>query len=182
MSIDFSRLLPLGWSNFFSTQIPLEALDRVRPARVERDRYGVDAGAGEFFATLAGRFRHEHEGEAPPTVGDWVLLATDDPVIVQCLERRTLIARRAAGGVARQAVAANIDLMVVVGGLDAEFNVHRIERYLVMAAQAQVTPLVLLTKADLVDDPAPALEQVRAKSGTDLFSWPEVVTSSVVTS
>ena len=71
MSIDFSRLLPLGWSNFFSTQIPLEALDRVRPARVvrvERDRYGVDAGAGEFFATLAGRFRHEHEGEALPTV------------------------------------------------------------------------------------------------------------------
>jgi hypothetical protein len=54
MSIDFSRLLPLGWSNFFSTQIPLEALDRVRPARVvrvERDRYGVDAGEGEFFAT-----------------------------------------------------------------------------------------------------------------------------------
>ena len=58
MPIDFSRLLPLGWSNFFSTQIPLEALDRVRPARVvrvERDRYGVDAGEGEFFATLAGR-------------------------------------------------------------------------------------------------------------------------------
>jgi len=166
MPIDFSRFLPLGWSNFFSTQIPLETLDRVRPARVvrvERDRYGVDAGAGEFFATLAGRFRHEHEGEALPTVGDWVLLATDDPVIVQCLERRTLIARRAAGGVARQAVAANIDLMVVVGGLDAEFNVHRIERYLVMAAQAQVTPLVLLTKADLVDDPEPALEQVRAR-------------------
>jgi putative ribosome biogenesis GTPase RsgA len=70
--------------------------------RVERDRYGVDAGAGEFLATLAGRFRHEHEGEALPTVGDWVLLATDDPVIVQCLERRTLIARRAAGGVARR--------------------------------------------------------------------------------
>jgi len=97
MSIDFSRLLPLGWSNFFSTQIPLEALDRVRPARVvrvERDRYGVDAGAGEFLATLAGRYRHEHEGEALPTAGDWVLLATDDPVIVQRLERRTLIARR----------------------------------------------------------------------------------------
>jgi hypothetical protein len=65
MSIDFSRLLPLGWSNFFSTQIPLEALERVRPARavrVERERYGVDAGEGEFFATLAGRYRHEHEG------------------------------------------------------------------------------------------------------------------------
>lgn len=103
MPIDFSRLLPLGWSNFFSTQIPLEVLDRVRPARVaraERDRYGVDAGAGEFFATLAGRYRHEHEGEALPTVGDWALLATDDPVIVQCLERRTLIARRAKTGLA----------------------------------------------------------------------------------
>jgi ribosome biogenesis GTPase len=53
MSIDFSRLLPLGWSNFFSTQIPLEALDRVRPARVvrvERDRvgrHGAENGCGQ---------------------------------------------------------------------------------------------------------------------------------------
>jgi ribosome biogenesis GTPase len=93
--LQFSRLLPLGWSNFLMTQIPLEEFDRVRPARVvrvERDRYGVDAGAGEFIATLAGRVRHEHAGEALPTVGDWVLLAPDDPVIVQRLERRTLIA------------------------------------------------------------------------------------------
>ncbi len=53
MSIDFSRLLPLGRSNFFSSRIPLEALDRVRPARVVRvgrDRYGIDAGAGARHA------------------------------------------------------------------------------------------------------------------------------------
>ncbi len=61
MPIDFSRLLPLGWSNFFSTQIPLEAFDRVRPARVvrvERERYGVDG------RNLLGRAPGGHTGPA----------------------------------------------------------------------------------------------------------------------
>ncbi len=166
MSIDFSLLLPLGWSNFISTQIPLEKLDSVRPARivrVERDRYRVDVGDEEFAATLAGRFHHDQHREPLPTVGDWVLLSADDPVIVDRLGPRTLISRREAGSNEWQAIAANIDLMVVVSGLDAEFNLHRIERYLVMAAQADVTPLVLLTKADLVDDPAPTLTSVRSR-------------------
>ncbi len=77
MPIDFSRLLPLGWSNFFSTQIPLEALDRVRPARVvrvERDRYGVDArnllgrAPGGTQALRFGTERDSHEAKTSAPV------------------------------------------------------------------------------------------------------------------
>lgn len=65
--------------------------------------------------------------------------------------------RRQAGGIETQAIAANVDVMLVVSGLDAQFNVHRIERYLVIAAQADITPVVLLTKADLAEDSAAAV-------------------------
>jgi ribosome biogenesis GTPase len=161
---DLSRLLPLGWHNHFLSQIPLEQLAAVRPARVvgvERQRYRVDFGEGEVCVTLAGRYRATQE--APPTVGDWVLLAADAPLITARLIPRTRIARRMAGGHEPQAIAANVDLMVIVSGLDAEFNLHRIERYLVIAAEAGVAPLVLLTKSDLCADPEPMLAAVRER-------------------
>lgn len=162
MSNELSRLQPLGWSNHFSAQIPLEQLQSARPARVvrvDRGRYRVDSGDEELAVTLAGRMQH---GRAV-TVGDWVLLAAAAPVIVERLERRTVIERREAGGVERQAIAANIDLLLVVSGLDAEFNLHRLERYLVLAAQAGVMPLVLLTKADLAASPEGTVAQVRRR-------------------
>ncbi|RFA25127.1 ribosome small subunit-dependent GTPase A [Alkalilimnicola ehrlichii] len=165
MSIDFSLLQPLGWNNHFHRQLTLEQLDSLRPARVigvERDIFRIDAGSGPLTATLAGRYRHQHtEAVERPTIGDWVLLAADAPVIVACLARRSLISRRMAGSCEPQAIAANIDVLLIVSGLDAEFNRHRLERYLVLAAQAQVTPLVLLTKADLCADPAPTVTAVR---------------------
>lgn len=167
MSIDLSLLLPLGWSNDFSRQLTLEQLETLKPARVigvELGHYRVDDGSGEQLATLAGRYRHTHnEALAQPTVGDWVLLMADAPVIVERLEPRTLLMRRGAGVTTPQAIAANVDVLLVVSGLDAEFNLHRIERYLVLAAQADVTPLVLLTKADLCSDAQPALNMVRQR-------------------
>lgn len=167
MSIDLSLLLPLGWSNHFSSQLTLEQLETLQPARVigvELGHYRVDNGSGEQLATLAGRYRHTHsEALAQPTVGDWVLLMADAPVIVERLEPRTLLQRRGAGGSAPQAIAANVDVLLIVSGLDAEFNLHRIERYLVLAAQAGVAPLVLLTKADLCVDAQPTLSAVRQR-------------------
>ncbi len=167
MSIDFTALQPLGWSNAFSTQLSLEQMERCRAARVtgvERGRYLVDAGSGPFAATLAGRFRHSHTApENLPTVGDWVLLDAESPLIVERLQRQSLIARKMAGGTESQPIAANIDLMVIVSGLDGEFNLHRIERYLVIAAQAEVTPLVLLTKADCVNNPESFVAMVQSR-------------------
>lgn len=165
MSIDFTLLRPLGWGNDFSIQLSLEQLASRRPARVigvERGRFRADTGEQVLTATLAGGYRHRH-GEAGelPTIGDWVLLHPDAPVILDLLERRTLIARKAAGAMETQPIAANIDLLLIVSGLDGEYNLHRIERYLVLAAQSQVTPLVLLTKADLCQEPEGPLGAVR---------------------
>ena len=175
MSIDLSRLQPLGWSNSFTAQIPLEQFESVRPARivrVERGCWFVDSGLTAFPATLAGRLHHLHADTHFVTVGDWVLLAADAPVIVERLARRSLIERREAGGIDAQPLAANIDLMLVVSGLDGEFNLHRVERYLVLAARARVLPLVLLTKADLADDPERTVEQVRRRlpAGADVLA------------
>lgn len=171
MSIDYSLLQPLGWHNDFHSQLTLEQLDTLRPARVigvERDLFRVDAGAGPLAVTLAGRFQHLHtEAVERPTIGDWVLLAAEAPVVVKRLARRSLISRRMAGGREPQAIAANIDVLLIVSGLDAEFNRHRLERYLVLAAQAGVTPLVLLTKADLGADPGPAQTIARASLPPD---------------
>ncbi|WP_127475173.1 ribosome small subunit-dependent GTPase A [Sulfurivermis fontis] len=176
MSIDPSLLLPLGWSNDFLRQLTLEQLETRRPARiigVGQDHYHIDDGHGAQVATLAGRYRHRHATDSTlPTVGDWVLLEADASLIVERLEPRSLLLRRGAGGSEPQAIAANVDVLLIVSGLDAEFNVHRIERYLVMAAQAGVTPLVLLTKADLYPDVEPALAAVRPRlpPGGEVFA------------
>lgn len=165
MSIDFSLLQPLGWSNELSVQLSLEQLEQARPARivgVERSRYRADTGDALLTVTLAGGFRHQHDAEDElPTVGDWVLLHRHEPMITDLLSRRSLIARKRAGGNEVQPIAANIDLLLVVGGLDGEYNLHRIQRYLVMAAQAGITPVVLLTKADLCSDADAYVAEVR---------------------
>lgn len=141
---------------------------RSRVIGVARDRYHVDAGHGPMTATLTGHFRYEHHDDADyPTVGDWVLLHESEQVISQRLERRNLISRRAAGSQDVQAIAANIDLLIIVAGLDEEFNLHRIERYLVVAAQAGVTPMVILTKADLCDDVQTHTDAVRRRLPAD---------------
>jgi ribosome biogenesis GTPase len=166
MSIDFSLLQPLGWSNELSIQLPLDQLDSIRPARiigVERNRYRADTGESVITAVLAGSYRHQHDDSAEelPTVGDWVLMHDEEPMILVLLSRRTLIARKRAGSNEVQPIAANIDLLLIVGGLDGEYNLHRIQRYLVMAAQANITPLVLLTKSDLCSDVEGAVAEVR---------------------
>lgn len=126
MSIDFSLLQPLGWSHHFSAQLSLEQFDTTRAARiigVERGHYRIDTGSEVFTATLAGSYRHQHDQvESLPTVGDWVLLHEREPVIIELLERRSLIARKQAAAHTTQPIAVKIDLLLIVSGLDDEFN------------------------------------------------------------
>lgn len=96
-------------------------------------------------------------------VGDWVLLEPSAPRLVSVLSRRTQISRRAPGGrTEEQVLAANVDVAILVMGLDGDFNLRRLERFLVVVNESGARALVLLNKTDLCDDMAPRLQQTRA--------------------
>ena len=99
------------------------------------------------------------------TVGDWLLLDRTRPRSSRVLERKSLIKRRAPGTSREvQLIAANIDTVFVVTSCNQDFNVARLERYVALAFEAEVEPVIVLTKADLADDIAPYVEAAQAVS------------------
>lgn len=118
----------------------------------------VRTGAGELLAEPAGRLRHEaRSSEDLPAVGDWVALRRLDDarraVVEAVLPRRTAFLRRAAGDrTLAQVLAANVDTVFLVMGLDRDFNPRRIERALVLAWESGAEPVVLLNKKDACPD------------------------------
>lgn len=166
-------LRALGWDDgFWTSQGPLGD-DGAVPARVvavDRDRLLLTSGDAPFSASLSGRFLFEHHEPAQwPCVGDWVQVvrgADGGAGLVQAvLERRTALRRRGVGGASRaQMIAANVDTVIIVMSCHFDFNVNRLERYLVMVRDGGAQPWVLLTKTDLVTPQTLAgqLEQIRA--------------------
>jgi ribosome biogenesis GTPase len=112
---------------------------------------------GELRVRLAGRLRHEAASAADlPVVGDWVALR--DGMIHAVLPRRSAFTRKAAWSPTEaQVLAANLDTVFVVSGLDGDFNLRRLERYLTLAWESGATPALVLTKADLCEDVGGAL-------------------------
>ena len=150
-----SDLADLGWNPFFTAQLDPDerpALLPVRVMAVHRDRLHV---TGPGIDTLVPPFLDapDDPGSAA-TVGDWLLL--DDALRPRrLLKRRSLFKRRAAGTGRRiQLIAANVDTLFIVSSCNQDFSVARLERYLALAGEAEVTPVVVLTKTDLADDPA----------------------------
>ena len=167
----------LGWGPFFAR--PFEALleeePELEPARVcieHNHLYRVmTAASGDsgLLAQVAGRVKHAAPGQsALPGVGDWVAVRTnpDGPATIRVvLPRRTYFSRKAAGQVTtEQIVAANIDTVFLVAGLDDDFNPKRIERYLVATADSGARAVVVLNKADLVPDARAAVDTLREQS------------------
>lgn len=156
MTFDALTLADLGWTPFFSTQLDLSEHERCLPARVmavHRDRLLV-AGA-EFSHRIAPFAADVAEEKSAATVGDWLLLDAQDHRPRRLLERSSLFQRRAAGTAARlQLIAANVDTVFVVSSCNQDFNPARLERYLSLAGEAGVTPVIVLTKADLCADAA----------------------------
>lgn len=151
----------LGWTARFAEGFEALAAPGLEPARVSLEHthiYRVLTPGGERLARVAGRLRHAATGRADfPAVGDWVALETPasggDARIRAVLPRVSRFSRRAAGNpTEEQIVAANIDVVFLVSGLDGDFNLRRIERYLVTAWESGATPVILLNKADLVED------------------------------
>jgi ribosome biogenesis GTPase len=136
-----------------------------RVATAQRDIYRL-IGEEEWTAEAAGRLWYDG---TVPAVGDWVaarVAAPGQAIVEAVLPRRTLFARRAAGRrEEQQAIAANIDLVFLVCGLDGDFNVRRLERYLTLAAESGAAPVVVLNKADCCADLAAAIEEAAAVSG-----------------
>jgi ribosome biogenesis GTPase len=160
----------LGWNARFAAAFDAIRSEGLEPARVSLEHthiYRVLTAGGERLARVAGRLRHAAAGRADfPAVGDWVAIDNElggDARIRAVLPRSSRFSRRAAGNpTEEQVVAANIDVVFLVSGLDGDFNPRRIERYLVTAWDSGATPVILLNKADLVADPAAIAAEVGA--------------------
>lgn len=143
------QLENLGWTGFFAVQNCPGTPARVVSA--SRGRFVVWTPDGELAAVVSGELRQS--GSPWPCVGDWVALRAGTPVIEHIFERQTLLSRKQPGKpIQEQVLAANIDALFIVSGLDRDFNERRIDRYLVIAQQSGARPLILLNKADLVPD------------------------------
>lgn len=143
----------LGWSHFLEQQLLLHPDPGLRAARVLNvQRSMLHVVAPGIDATLLTPLELEN---GPITVGDWVLLDPTLKRIVGLLERNTLFQRRAPGSDRRvQLIAANVDTLFIVSSCNPDFNEARLERYLAIARDAGVMPIVVLTKADLCEDPS----------------------------
>jgi ribosome biogenesis GTPase len=173
------KLRELGWHEYFRDLFEPYRLEGLRPARVvaqHRDRCLAAGEAGEWTAEVSGRFRHRtRERSGYPAVGDWVALepfAGDRAIIHGVLERRSAFIRKAAGFVTEpQVVAANVDTVFLVAGLDGDFNLRRIERYLTTAWDSGASPVIVLNKRDLCRDPDAAVAEVeRIALGTPVIA------------
>lgn len=148
-------LAELGWRPVFQQQLTLDDLDQGRPARVtavHRDRLEWLDETGAQSWMISGPWRTA-EPEDRPTLGDWLWLDAQRGEPLRLLERQTLLRRIAAGSEPKaQLIAANLDTLLIVMSCNADFNLSRLERYLALAFDAGVDPVVVLTKADLCAD------------------------------
>ena len=143
-----TALESIGWSTFFQSQLTPANVVPGRVASANHGRFLIWTATGELEAGVTGQLRKS--GALWPAVGDWVLLRSGDPVIHRVLARKSKLARKQPEREIReQVLAANIDVLFIVSGLDRDYNPRRIERYLVMAAESGARPVVLLNKSDL---------------------------------
>lgn len=154
-SMTTETLADLGWTEFFSDQVAPEEGAQCHPVRVLSVHRGKIAVAGDG----ARRFITPYiQGALPtddhPTVGDWLLIDDATLLPVRVIPRRNLFKRRSPADPRRdQMIAANVDTAFIVASCNQDFSVARLERYLVLAREVGVTPVVVLTKADLTDTP-----------------------------
>ena len=163
------ELEELGWNDFFQGQFETigEELVRARVRRQDAGGYQLIAESGDLQAVLTGKFRHQANSKADlPTVGDWVLVETlpNEPgkgIIRYLLTRRSKFSRKEAGHqVDEQVVAANIDTVFIVCGLDGDLNPRRIERYLTTTWDSGAVPVIILSKSDVCTDLESQMDEV----------------------
>lgn len=153
----------LGWNSFFSQHFQSLQMPGTVPARVvseRRDSYQVHSQYGELSAEISGKMRYQATTEGQyPAIGDWVVIRPQmnesKAVIHSILPRKSKFSRKEAGTVAKeQIIAANVDVVFIVSGLDGgrNLNVGRIERYLSLTWSGGALPVIILNKVDLCPD------------------------------
>lgn len=181
-----SKLEALGWDNWFEEQAqvrcdPAGAVGRV--AAVDRNQLLLLNESGACRAKLSGKYTYQSACSAEsPCVGDWVCVekspADQFGIVHGILARKTSLRRKAAGrSLEFQMIAANVDVVIVVQSCHYDFNLKRLERYLVMARDGGAMPCVLLTKTDLVE-PA-VLAALVAQIGSAGIDVPVLTLSNV---
>lgn len=163
--MDVQTLREIGWKACFENQLSLAETHNLIPGRVS-----AHWGSQVICQTQHGE---QHlpiqltKDCGDLAVGDWILLQPDTWRGMRRLERESLISRKAAGDkVQLQLIAANLDTLFIVSSCNHDFNLSRLERYLALAVEARVQPVVVLTKRDLCDSPHELAQQaMRLVSG-----------------
>jgi ribosome biogenesis GTPase len=168
---DAAALRAIGWRDEQQAQIPPETPADRRVLRIvaqHRSGYRGHDGRTEMFVQAPARYsRGGADPLAKPAVGDWIVAAPGaEPLIEAVLPRRTLLARAAAGDrYVEQAIAANVDTVFIVCGLDGDYNPRRVERYLVLIEGSGAQPVVLLTKRDQVGEVDTRVAEIQRLAG-----------------
>lgn len=165
------NLTDLGWNNFFDELFNSNTNNKsFIPGRIaveNKHRYTVYSQYGELSAEVSGKLLFSADSNSElPKVGDWVLLNyfpdEQKGIIQEVLKRNTVFSRKSAGiEVKEQIIAVNIDTLFIVQSLDNNFNLRRLERYLVMAKSGGIKPFVVLSKSDLCNSVEDKITQVK---------------------
>ena len=172
-------MIDLKQYGYIEVEKPDDGLIPARITAVHRERYELVCWHGMQHGKLKTSTYYGREPHPFPTVGDFVLIKDvegGDCQIVKTLPRKSYFSRLdpAPGGFREQAVAANFDTVFIMQSLNQNFNLRRLERYLTLTWQSGATPVIILTKVDLVDEPQQQISEVEAiAAGVDV-----VVTSS----
>ncbi len=165
-----SDLERIGYSDWLQSQADnkkIAAHDIARIVSVHKDSYTVTKGGADIFAELSGNLLYSSDSAGDfPTTGDWVYadFYDDDThaIIYGVFPRKTLLKRKTAGKLVDfQLIAANIDTAFIIQSLNDNFNLRRLERYLVMVNESGIEPVILLSKCDLL--PKSEIEEIKEK-------------------
>lgn len=148
----------LGFNKWFQDKIdPSKMIDQIaRVITVNKNSFVVSNGKIDIYAELTGKFSFNLDSVLDlPTVGDWVYVQLFDEdslaIIHDVLPRKSLLKRKTSGKkIEYQLIAANIDKAIIIQSLDSNFNLRRLERYLVMINESNITPVIFLSKSDLI--------------------------------
>jgi ribosome biogenesis GTPase len=178
------ELKEIGFDNWFEEKYKELGQEDFNPARVievNKNNFTIKTESAELYTELAGKFLFKSGSSLEmPTVGDWAVVQSFDTdnlaIIHDILPRKSLLKRKdPSKNLAYQLIAANIDFAFIMQSADANFNINRLERYIVTAADSKIQPIILVSKCDLISEAESqqiieALQRLNEKYQYILFS------------